>query len=184
MSVQLIHYAGKNQLEQTPLHVAASCGNRDAVAVLLELNADPEAKDRKGHCPGHSWLRQVSKRARADILSALEAAIDRRNAQAAAAAAADDEVNPCPSSSLSPDNSPKSWPDSGGDARVNVPLEEQSRASSVCLEAAPVLRPSVLNLLPAGWGLGGSRKCGEGGVARGEASFGIDTIGVSCASRV
>ncbi|CAN0075670.1 unnamed protein product, partial [Laminaria digitata] len=35
----------------TPLHVASSCGNRGAVAVLLDLNADPEATDRKGRTP-------------------------------------------------------------------------------------------------------------------------------------
>lgn len=76
------------QLEQTPLHVASSCGNRGAVAVLLDLNADPEATDRKGRTPGQSFLRQVSKRARADIRASLEAAVQRRIEAAEAAAAA------------------------------------------------------------------------------------------------
>lgn len=49
--------------------------------VLLNLGADPEAEDRKGRCPGQSWLRQVSHRARADIRSYLDGAIAQRHAR-------------------------------------------------------------------------------------------------------
>ncbi|CAN0142736.1 unnamed protein product, partial [Ectocarpus sp. 12 AP-2014] len=70
-------------LQQTPLHVAASCGNRGAVFVLLDLNADPEATDRKGRVAGQSFLRQVTRRARADIRASLAAAVERIHAPSA-----------------------------------------------------------------------------------------------------
>lgn len=126
--------------------------------MLLELNADPEAKDRKGRCPGQSWLRQVSQRARADIRSYLEGAIAKRNAAA----------------NSSPEDSDDEEDDDEGFGLGEAVLPKRGASvssRSVCSseEAAPVARPSVLNLLPSTWGLG---KKGAGAPMGGEASFG------------
>lgn len=184
----VLRFFSSIQLQQTPLHVAASCGNRDAVAVLLELNADPKAEDRKGRNPGQSWLKQVSKRARADIARALEAAVDRRKRAAAAAEAAerygdddfdgldDDDTDDARSfSSCSDSPGSVSLSRSGSSSRRSGLEKQSSVSSSVCSDATPVHRPSMLNLLPSGWGL--SRRGSGGGRHLGEMSFGADVRG-------
>lgn len=130
--------------------MASSCGNRGAVSILLELNADPEAADRKGRVAGQSFLRQVSKRARADIREMLAAAVERRHSNASCGEAEGYE---------------------GWEHPLPIPPRLVKRASSTssCEEAAPVRRPSLpsmLNMLP---GFGGGSARGNGG---GETSFG------------
>lgn len=144
--------------------MAASCGNRDAVSVLLSLNADPEAKDKKGRIPGQSWLRQVSQRARADIGKYLKEAIERRNA-------VDDDASSCLSDSSSCTFYDEDVTPSG---KAHPTFLKQESSSSVCSEAVPLARPSMANLLPS-WGLGTSRK-NLGAVSAGEASFGTDGV--------
>lgn len=122
--------------------------------VLLDLNADPEIKDRKGRCPGQSWLRQVSQRARADIRSYLEAATARRNAPACSSPNTSD---------VEDDDDDEGF----GDLEPTLSRGPASRSSrSVCSseDVGPAARPSMLNLLPSAWGLGkkgASRECGE-----------------------
>lgn len=143
-------FFGVPQLEQTPLHVASSCGNRAAVSVLLDLNADPEATDRKGRVAGLSFLRQVSKRARADIRSMLTAAIAGRKEPEAACSAFETEEF---------------------DQTLAKTVMRRASSTSSCEEAAPLRRPSLpsmLNLLP-GWGMSGR---GAGGSVGGAVSSG------------
>lgn len=132
------------------------------MAVLLELNADPEAKDRKGREAGQSFLRQVSKRARADIRASLAAAVVRRN---------------------TPDLAQEEEEEEGRVESVAAAVKAvMKRAGSSCEEAAPVRRPSLpsmMNLLPAWGGLGGSNW--GGGDKAGETSFGGGAVLVPAA---
>lgn len=178
----------KNQLEQTPLHVAASCGNRDAVSVLLELDADPEAEDRKGRCPGQTWLRQVSQRARADIRKSLEAAVARHAAGPAPSDSdSDDGDDECDStcessSSLGFGMEESQHGQHGGGATVQPSHRGTSSTVSTknlsfsSEDVAPVTRHSVLNLLPSTWGLG--KKVGGEGDRQGGMLFGTPVAAV------
>ncbi|CAN0302416.1 unnamed protein product, partial [Ectocarpus sp. 12 AP-2014] len=127
----------RDELQQTPLHVAASCGNRGAVFVLLDLNADPEATDRKGRVAGQSFLRQVTRRARADIRASLAAAVERIHAPSADAK--EDDLDA----------------DGGGLPPMPGGMKRATSTAS-CESAEPVSRPSMLSLLQiGGWGGGG-----------------------------
>eukprot|EP00903_Cladosiphon_okamuranus_P010480 g9915.t2 len=155
----------RDELQQTPLHVAASCGNRGAVAVLLDLNADPEAEDRKGRVAGQSFLRQVTRRARADIRASLAAAVEKRHAAAQAASQNDDLF-----ADEFENESGRLPPRMGGMKRAT--------STASCESAEPVRRPSVMNLLQlGGWGGGGDS---AGKNAAGETSFGGPKALASC----
>lgn len=144
--------------------MAASCGNRGAVSVLLELNADPEATDRKGRVAGQSFLRQVTRRARADIRASLAAAVERIHAPPAAAdgGSEDDDLDV----------------DGGGLPPMPGGMKRATSTAS-CESAEPVRRPSMLSLLQiGGWGGGGGGDAsGRGG---GETSFSGAPAVVSC----
>lgn len=149
--------------------MAASCGNRGAVSVLLDLNADPEATDRKGRVAGQSFLRQVTRRAKADIRASLAAAVERINA---------------PPSPLLPESDGGDGGDfadetvGGGGGGGLPPRTGMKRATSTasCESAEPVRRPSMLSLM--GWGGGKEEFAGNNSskaaaaTGRGEASFG------------
>ncbi|CAB1097677.1 unnamed protein product [Ectocarpus sp. CCAP 1310/34] len=150
----------RDELQQTPLHVAASCGNRGAVSVLLELNADPEATDRKGRVAGQSFLRQVTRRARADIRASLAAAVERIHAPPA-----DADENDL---------------DAGGGGLPPMPGSmKRATSTASCESAEPVNRPSMLSLLQiGGWGGGGGGDAS--GKGEGETSFSGTPAVVSC----
>lgn len=152
------------QLQQTPLHVAASCGNRAAVAVLLDLDADPDAEDRKGRVAGQSFLRQVTRRARADIRASLAAAVEKRLAAAAAAAAA--------SAQQHGERFRDEFDDESGRLPPRMGMKRATSTAS-CESAEPVRRPSMMSLLQiGGWGGGGGGGDASSGKNAGETSFG------------
>ncbi|CAM9785723.1 unnamed protein product [Ectocarpus fasciculatus] len=156
----------RDELQQTPLHVAASCGNRGAVSVLLALNADPEATDRKGRVAGQSFLRQVTRRARADIRASLAAAVERIHAPPAAAAG---------------DGAEEDDLDADGSGLPPMPGGmKRATSTASCESAEPVRRPSMLSLLQIGvWGGGGGGdSSGKGG--GGQTSFSGAPAVVSC----
>ncbi|CAM9247899.1 unnamed protein product [Scytosiphon promiscuus] len=142
----------RDELQQTPLHVAASCGNRAAVSVLLDLNADPEATDRKGRVAGQSFLRQVTRRARADIRASLADAVERLHAP--------------PAPQAEEEYGEEDDFDGDGPPLARMGMKRASSTAS-CESAEPVRRPSMLSLLQMGWGGG----AGEGRGGGGETSF-------------
>lgn len=171
------------QLQQTPLHVAASCGNRAAVSVLLDLNADPEATDRKGRVAGQSFLRQVTRRAKADIRASLAAAVERLNAppsplpESSGGAGAAGQEGAAAAAADGGDFADETTGGGGGGGGL-PPRIGMKRATSTasCESAEPVRRPSMLSLM--GWGGGGGggggagENSGNSSSRGGEASFG------------
>lgn len=51
-----VTFSCKDSAERTPMHIAASEGHGDVVKHLLELKADPTAKDKQGNTPFVSWI--------------------------------------------------------------------------------------------------------------------------------
>lgn len=153
--------------------MAASCGNRGAVAVLLDLNADPEAEDRKRRVAGQSFLRQVTRRARADIRAYLAAAVEKRLAAAQAAAAA-------AAASQDDDGNGDEFEDGSGRLPPRMGGMKRATSTASCESAEPVRRPSMMSLLQlGGWGAGGGGDA-SGKNATGETSFGGPTALGSC----
>ncbi|CAN0151209.1 unnamed protein product [Discosporangium mesarthrocarpum] len=74
--------SARDELGQTPLHVACSCGNVGAVEVLLALGAEALALDNKGNPPGRIWQKQVAKESQAKIWAYLAEASEREQAPA------------------------------------------------------------------------------------------------------